>query len=367
MILELINKVNGLERTTKINKKKNENEIEVICELYKDLLEIVFLAFYEDLTQNEKCIIIESTISEKIVFKKILLKLIVYIRDISYGLGKYNLYYRLIGVYCKTMDKVKYLDDKNEDNTTILYYNMMSYLKNIISSNVILYNEVPYGSWKDMKYILNHLREIYGEKELLDKEIFKYIIELICFQLKIDIMFNTKKSLISKWIPREKSKKFGWQNKYIAISFATECYDLTEYISKNIPNKTVMGIYCSNLRRIIAYINKIIETPQINQCNNNWSLINFNNVSKITLNKQKNAFRYQNKYGIIKGNDKDRLNCRINFMKYEYDNYTNNSNLLINKKDINKIIDVNESLELKWKNLINILFVERYKNIEIFY
>ena len=388
LILDLINKINNLERTTKINKITNENEISVICEIYKDLLEVVFLAFYEDLTESKTCIVVESTISEKVVFKKILLKLIVYVRDIRHGLGKYDLYYRLIGVYCTTMDKVQYITNKSENGTTILYDNMMSYLKTIINSTVILNDDddddghtgaTPYGSWKDMKYILNHLGDIYGEKELLDKEIFKYIIELICFQLKKDVISNTKFSLVSKWIPREKSKKFGWQNKYIAISFATDCYDLTEYINKNIPNKSTMGVYCSNLRRIIACINKIIHTPQINQCNNTWSLIDFNNVSKQTLDKQKNAFNYQNKYGIVKGDEKDRLNCRINHMKYENDNCISisisntkrhskeHSKEHSKDKDNNEIISINviETLELKWKKLISILFNKRYKIIDL--
>jgi hypothetical protein len=302
----------------------------------------------------------------------------VYVRDISHGLGKYDLYYRLIGVYCITMDKVKYIDNKSKNGTSILYDNMMSYFKTIISSTVILndYDHTkPYGSWKDMKYILNHLRDIYGEKELLNKEVFKYIIELICFQLKKDVMYNTKFSLVSKWIPREKSKKFGWQNKYIAISFATDCYDLTEYINKYVPNKSTMAVYCSNLRRIIACINKIIHTPQINQCNNSWSLIDFNNVSKITLEKQNNAFKYQNKYGIVKGVDKDRLNCRINNMKHENDNYISISNTKQHSKEHSKehskdkseIISINviETLELKWKKLIGILFNNRYKNIDL--
>ena len=385
LILDLIDKINSLERTTKINKISNENKISVICEIYKDLLEVVFLAFYEDLTEGKTCIVVEGTISEKVVFKKILLKLIVYVRDISYGFGKYDLYYRLIGVYCMTLDKVHYIDNKRVNSTTILYNNMISYLKTIISSTVILNdddddaNSKPYGSWKDMKYILNHLRDIYGEKELLNKEIFKYIIELICFQLKKDVMCNTKFSLVSKWIPREKSKKFGWQNKYIAISFATDCYDLTEYINininknNNVPNKSRIGVYCSNLRRIIESINKIIQTPQINQCNNSWSLIDFNNVSKITLEKQNNAFKYQNKYGIVKGVEKDRLNCRINHMKYENDNCIsiNISNIKQhnneNNKYKNEIITTNvmETLELKWKKLIRILFNNRYKNIDL--
>ena len=384
LILELINKVNCLERTTKINKINNDSEIASICELYKDLLEIVFLTFYEDLTENEnkECLIVESTISEKITFKKILLKILVYIRDIRSGLGKYDLYYRLIGVYCKTLDKVKHTDNKNKK--TSLHDNMMSYLKLIIRSGVILNNNnnnnLPYGSWKDMKYLLNHLRDIYGEKELLNKEIFKYIIEIICFQLKKDVTCKEEFSLLSKWIPREKSKKFGWQNKYIAISFATDCYDLTEYINKNIHNKSEMAIYCSNLRRTIACINKIIQTPQINQCKNSWCLIDFNNVSKITLKKQNNAFKYENKYGLIKGTSKDRLNCRINHMKYENDNYMKyNKNICDTIHDNDKLpgnvftpsfIDEQkytlETLELKWKNLISILFNERYKNIDLF-
>ena len=371
LILELLNKVNKLKRTNKKNKVNNENELQIICELYKNLLEIVFLAFYEDLTENKnRHIIYESTISEKIIFKKILLKLIVYIRDIRYGLGKYDLYYRLIGTYCKTLDTIKETDNIN--NKTLLYDSMMSYLKLIIRSSVIINDnninnkQLPYGSWKDMKYLLNHLKDIYGEKELLNKEIFKYIIEIICFQLKKDVSSNKDFSLLSKWIPREKSKKFGWQNKYIAISFATNCYNLTEYINKNIHSKSEMAMYCSNLRRMIACINKIIQTPQINQCNNSWCLIDFNNVSKITLEKQKNAFNYENKYGQIKGVNKDRLNCRINHMKFENDNYIKYKEYENVKKNFQIYPNEIQTLETKWKNVINILFDYRYENIDLF-
>ncbi len=137
-----------------------------------------------------------------------------------------------------------------------------------------------------------------------------------------------------------------------------------------------MAIYCSNLRKKIACINKIIQTPQINQCNNSWSLIDFNNVSKQTLKKQKKAFKYENKYGLIKGTKKDRLNCRINHMKYENDyymKYNKNIHDTINKNNkipdnvfYSNVIDEQkntlETLELKWKNLISILFNEGYKN-----
>tara|TARA_A100001035_G_scaffold157923_1_gene124919 strand:- start:9815 stop:10885 length:1071 start_codon:yes stop_codon:yes gene_type:complete len=333
-----------------VNKIKNNN-LDNVCEIYKNLLELVFLTFYKDLIENH-VFVNESIISEKIIFKKILLILLVYIRDIKDGLGKYNLYYQLIGVYCKTLDKIK----KMENNKFFVYkYDyMLSYLKNIIYFSVIKSNntnELPYGSWKDIKYLLNHLRDIYGEKELINKDIFKYIMELLCCQLKNEIAGICQFSLLAKWLPREKSKKFGWQNKYIAISFATNRYDLKNYIKENIHSKNELNIYYLNLRKMVVYINKILQTPQIYQCSNNWSLINFDNVSKTTIKKQKNAFEYKNK---IKANqiDNDRLICKEKFINF-------------NKKINNKKIINKNNIILDWKNLLDILLNSKYKYIEI--
>ena len=127
-----------------------------------------------------------------------------------------------------------------------------------------------------------------------------------------------------------------------------------------------MAMYCSNLRRMIACINKIIQTPQINQCNNSWCLIDFNNVSKMTLEKQKNAFNYENKYGVVKGVNKDRLNCRINHMKFENDNYIKYKEYENVTKNFQIYPNEIQTLETKWKNVINILFDYRYENIDLF-
>jgi hypothetical protein len=134
-----------------------------------------------------------------------------------------------------------------------------------------------------MKYLLNHLRCIYGEPVLITKEIFNYIIEIICFELKKD-SYTCRQSLISKWLPREKSKKFGWQVKYIAIE-----YFCGKNVIRKFSRKYVIK-YCIQYRKLISKLNQNLNTLEIYQCKNEWNMIKFENVTSIALLRQSVAF-----------------------------------------------------------------------------
>ena len=143
---------------------------------------------------------------------------------------------------------------------------------------------------------------------------------MIVDRLKLDSLYlknndTSKISLLAKWLPREKSSKFGWIAKYIAIEYYKDwIYDKQE--DKEKYNKSVRKAL-TYYRKNIAELNKKIETVQIKQCEKNWKDINFEkNVTSITLSKQKNAFNYTDKKGNIKGFDKDRLKCKDNYNKY---------------------------------------------------
>ena len=192
------------------------NNYKVVCEKFGDLLETLF---WKDEKPRKK-------------LQRILIKILLHTRDIIAGKGEYDLFYHLIGTFSKVLDKypgsVK----------------MMLLLRNIILTTVHLEDHRhPYGSWKDMKYILNHLKHIYGESNLIQKEIFKYIITLIVGQLQKDVQSSGNISLVGKWAPREKSKKFGWQAKYIARAYFNDT---------DIPDQVVLA----NYRRVISNLNK---------------------------------------------------------------------------------------------------------------
>ena len=81
--------------------------------------------------------------------------------------------------------------------------------------------------------------------ELKNDKLINTIIKLICEQLKNDEN-STNKSLVAKWIPREKSHKFGWLTPYIA----------REYYSNWFTDKMTDGQYKSATRKALTHIQK---------------------------------------------------------------------------------------------------------------
>ena len=70
--------------------------------------------------------------------------------------------------------------------------------------------------------------------------------------------------------------------------------------------------------KLIASINRTLNTVQIYQCGNIlWRNIQHeDSVTSITMSRQKEAFQYRNKMGNILGNDTDRLICKSNYQSY---------------------------------------------------
>ena len=176
----------------------------------------------------------------------------------------------------------------------------------------------PYGSYKDLKYFSN-LHIEYGNKPN-DIMILK-VLDLYCSQLKIDEN-NTIKSLGRKWVPREKSEKFGWLAVLIAKYYYKEWFNETQScIERQQANKKALTHY----RKLISKINRELNTIQVNQCNGRWKDIDFNkDVTSITLSKQSKAFDLKNKDGTDR-NDifnfsfnkyNDRITCKNKYNVY---------------------------------------------------
>ena len=213
-------------------------------------------------------------------------------RDIVAGKGEYELYYVLIGELSLFADKL----NSSKLNST---------LNLLITGTVDLGEDHPYGSWKDIKYLLNYLRTLYSETELIEKPLFRHIVSLVCDKVREDASCeNEAISLCAKWVPREKSKQFGWQTRYFAADYFNEFYGGSDASERKC---------LTHFRKLLARLNNQLNTPQINQCNNEWRKINFDkNVTSMTLSRQKYAFMCHNKNKL----NGDRARCRSNYIDY---------------------------------------------------
>lgn len=194
------------------------------------------------------------------------------------------LLYKLIG---HSRDKI---DGKGERDLTYMmiavWYDFFPELAlfALQSLNEPINYSPSYGCWKDMKYFCNYCRQ----KGMSEKDsLIKKCIQLINDQLLWDANDCCLPTLLAKWVPREKSKKFGWLFKSLA------CHYFSSYLktatTKEQMKKAILKCK-TEYRKLISNINVRIFTVQINQCANNWKNIDFDNVTSITMNKQKRAF-----------------------------------------------------------------------------
>ena len=224
----------------------------------------------------------------------IILRLVCQTRDIVAGKGEYALAYMMLLQLSKylpnfaeyALDKFVLLEDKKQ----------------------------PYGSWKDIKYIASLCRIKHIKNDLL---ITKKCIELINDQLAKDIGCTNYKdiSLCAKWVPREGSKKHGWFFKLLAIDFFKDNNFMSKTLSDESLQKAKKKCY-TKYRQMLSKLNGRIDTVQIKQCSNNWTSIDHNNTTSITMSRNKKAFLNVKKDGEIRFDVPDRIQCAENFKKY---------------------------------------------------
>lgn len=224
----------------------------------------------------------------------ILFKIIAYTRDIISGKGEYNLSYMLLNEWCDIM---------GEDLAKFM-------LRYFVTNDD---GEHPFGSWKDIKYLCNYLVENKKEDSILIDE----SINLMNKQLRqdeVNFREGNNISLAAKWAPREKSNKFGLLFTLLACDY------YSEYLSAPKESHSYKkGILkCkTQYRKLLSSLNKHIDTLQIKQCAHNWASIDFNNVTSISLSKQKQAFLNKNKDGTERCKfNSDRQICAENFKQF---------------------------------------------------
>lgn len=177
-----------------------------------------------------------------------------------------------------------------------------------IKSLVQLDDQHPYGSWKDIKYFCRYCKL---QKLPMYHPLIQYCIELVNTQLKMDtkVMLENPKAIITlagKWVARENSS-FGWLYEKLAVQY------FSDYMkTANATNRKKAILKCkTEYRKICSALNKHIDTLQIKQCDKRWAEINFDNVTSISMIKQKNAFMNKKSK-----DDDDRIKCAALFKQY---------------------------------------------------
>ena len=228
----------------------------------------------------------------------LLAKLTLHVRDMEKGKGERLLTYMMLLSWY----------EKNESYAYFIFETLM--LNKDLSQ--------PYASWKDVKYLANY---IYYKTNNDEHPFIEWLVELTNFHLKQDLESQTvgngkEISLIAKWIPREKSKKFKWFYSKLVKNMFNRYYQTAKTAEKVMAaDRKARKEY----RLICSTLNKILDTTQIKQCNKQWRYINPNKVTSVTFSKQKTAFfNLTNKNGKMeqRSEDHDRIKCKENFVNY---------------------------------------------------
>jgi hypothetical protein len=171
-------------------------------------------------------------------------------------------------------------------------------------------NMHQYGSWKDMKYFCN-----YCKTQGLDSShpLITFAIKMMNEQLRKDNHNENddKISLVAKWIPREKSDKFGWLYQHLATNYFYQY--MISATNKDQKDRAILKCK-TEYRKLVSSLNRKIDTLQIKQCGKAWSSIDFDHVTSVSLSKQKKSFLNIKKNGDIRFPDNDDRNkCAENF------------------------------------------------------
>lgn len=169
------------------------------------------------------------------------------------------------------------------------------------------------GSYKDIKYMCEYIK---NKTDNDNHPFIVYILEYSSTVLKKEeTNYNTgnKNSLLAKWLPRSKSKKFGWIFNKLALIYYPHFFTTVKTsLQRNMAYKKAK----TNLRKLLSKINKHIDTIQIRMAGQDWKNINFGKVTGPTLRVHKKAFQNVDKKGCQRSTSEDRIKCSQNLKTY---------------------------------------------------
>lgn len=244
-----------------------------------------------------------------------LYKLIGQTRDIVAGKGEYNLTYMQIFTWYNYYPELAKFAFKK-----CVMFGGATDSDEIQHSS---FSEHPYGSWKDVKYFCDY---VYRRTHDETHELIQYASALLVNQIKYDYKNyclnlsgssedEIHVSLAAKWCPREKSK-FKWlYSKLARMCFSQYFTTITDTDTPEYHAATRKAKM--QFRKTIATLNKHLKTTQIAQCGKQWRTIDFNNVTSITMRKNKTAFQNKDKQGKVRyEEDEDRIACATRFEEH---------------------------------------------------
>ena len=164
----------------------------------------------------------------------------------------------------------------------------------------------PYGSWKDIKYFCNYCK---SKNMSLTDPLMQHAFQLLLGQLRVDASAENK-SLAAKWVPRAKSHRFGWIFNELAVVYFKE---YIETAKTNVQIDRAVNKAKMDFRKLLANLNRALDTTQIHQCDGTWSKIDHAKTTSITISKQKTAFMNKKKDGTQRSWAEDRVQCAENF------------------------------------------------------
>ena len=181
-----------------------------------------------------------------------------------------------------------------------------------------------YGSWKDVKYFCNFVFKKTGDRF---HPLIEHILSVANDQLSYDynlyeewkILCGDKVAttdyprltLVGKWLPREKSKQFGWINARLAYLYFPEFLATAKTEHQKLQAKLKCKI---RYNKILTTLNKYLDTTQIKQCEKRYSDIDWNTVTSLTNRKQKLAFLNKTKQNGQRSADPDRVEGAKNYV-----------------------------------------------------
>ena len=228
--------------------------------------------FTDSLGLLKKCI--KKSQDEYLPYLSLFYRMLGQTRDIIYGKGEHEMSYMMILVFYEVFP-------------ILAIYAVYRYVQPINGQ------DVPYGSWRDIKYLCEYIREYSSKGD--DHELIKICIELTNLQLftdletwKFSIYPRSRKHIsnVAKWIPRE-NKHFTWLFERLAIHW-TEKH--LPYIFKSLtkPNSFIKAVMKAKqiYRKKISFLNKALDTTEIKQCSQKLQEIVPKHVAWHTLMKQ---------------------------------------------------------------------------------
>jgi hypothetical protein len=245
------------------------------------------------------------------MYISVLFRMLLHTRDIVSGKGEYALAYRMI----------------------LSWYTYFPALAVHALKTFVISDDdesQPFGSWKDMKCMADVCKQQTGNAR---HELIQMCIQWINAQLKIDSADSADSkdspiSLCAKWVPREGSR-YAWLFKALAEDYYSDTkeksarsVDFDRFPGENrretfrTDTESAKKKAYTHYRKLLAGLNRRLDTVQIKQCGNVWADIDHHKTTSITLSRNSKAFLNLTQKKEERSDRPDRIECARKFKEY---------------------------------------------------